>query len=287
MVQTQNILDAVLSHRVPAVAVLPVVTLPLLGAISTYALIRTAYVLIALLLTLRLSARQGIKARTTLTAFALGVPAGILGAHVLDMLEYWGEHGGLREVLSPTGSSIYGAFVVVFPTIWFYARSQGAPPLRLFDAGAPAMALGEAMTRVGCFLNGCCYGVPWDGPWALTFPRGSFAYSDQIARGLLSPTAPHSLPVHPVQLYSMAIMAGVFVLLLRIVRRPHRDGTTFFTFLIAYGALRLGMAPLRQEALRTMKMFSVAFILVGFGGLIVGRINMPSPQSPGPTRPVT
>src|SRR5436853_408759 len=80
-------------------------------------------------------------ASTTLTAFALGVPAGILGAHVLDMMEYWSQHGGLRDVLSPTGSSIYGAFLVVFPLIWLYARSQRASPLRFLDGGAPAMAL--------------------------------------------------------------------------------------------------------------------------------------------------
>src|SRR5437773_2297681 len=138
------------------------------------------YVLVALVLVLRLNERQGIAARVTLTAFALGVPAGILGAHVLDMLEYWGQHGGVGDVLSPSGSSIYGAFLVVFPAIWFYTRSQGVSPLRFLDAGAPAMALGEAMTRVGCFLNGCCYGAPWSGPVAVVFPPESFAYRDQI-----------------------------------------------------------------------------------------------------------
>jgi len=159
--------------------VLPFVRLPLFGSpISTYAIVRTVYVFVALWLTLRLNERQDIRASTTLTAFALGVPAGILGAHVLDMMEYWSQHGGLRDVLSPTGSSIYGAFLVVFPLIWLYARSQRASPLRFLDGGAPAMALGEAMTRVGCFLNGCCYGIPWNGPLAVVFPPASFAYRD-------------------------------------------------------------------------------------------------------------
>ena len=123
---------------------LPFVRLPLLGStLSTYAVVRTIYIFIALVLTLRLNERQGIRASTTLGAFALGVPAGIVGAHLLDMLEYFGEHGGLRDVLSPTGSSIYGAFLVVVPVVWLYARSQGVSALRLLDAGAPAMALGE------------------------------------------------------------------------------------------------------------------------------------------------
>jgi prolipoprotein diacylglyceryltransferase len=100
--------------------VLPFVRLPILGsALSTYALVRTVYIFVALALVLRLNERQGIRATTTLTAFALGVPAGIVGAHVLDMLEYFGKHGGLGDLLSPTGSSIYGAFLVVVPGAGF------------------------------------------------------------------------------------------------------------------------------------------------------------------------
>jgi len=71
------------------------------------------------------------------------------------MLEYWGQHGGLRNVLGATGSSIYGAFLVVVPVLWLYARSQGVSPLRFLDAGAPAMALGEAMTRCKFSLSMC------------------------------------------------------------------------------------------------------------------------------------
>src|SRR6266851_8748701 len=72
---------------------LPFLHLPLVGAVSAYAIIRTLYVFVALWFTVRLSERQGIRASTVLGVFALGVPAGILGAHVLDMLEYFGEHG--------------------------------------------------------------------------------------------------------------------------------------------------------------------------------------------------
>jgi len=259
--------------------VLPFVRLPLVGAVSSYAIIRTLYVFVALWLTVRLAERQGIRASTMLGAFALGVPAGILGAHILDMLEYLGEHGGLRDVLSPTGSSIYGAFLVVVPVVWLYARSQGVSALRLLDAGAPAMALGEAMTRLGCFLDGCCYGIPWNSPIAVVFPRGSFAYHDQIARGLLSPGALHSLPVVPVQLVSAGLALIAFVGLLRVFLRPHRDGAVFYAFLAFYGALRLGMAPLRQEHLSSMVAFSVAFIAVGTLGLLLGR------QAPAPARP--
>jgi phosphatidylglycerol:prolipoprotein diacylglycerol transferase len=261
--------------------VLPQLRVPLFDmALSTYALVRAIYILLALLLTVRLNARAGISTNVTLTAFAIGVPIGILGAHVLDMVEYWGEHGGPSNVLSSGGSSIYGAFLLVIPTVWLYARLERVSPLLFLDCGTPAMALGEAMTRIGCFLNGCCYGIPWNGPWAISFPPASFAYNDQIARGLLSPGAAHSLAVHPVQLYSLAIMAIVFVLLLRMVRLPHHDGAVFFTFLLAYGLLRLGMAPLRQEGLASMKLFSLLFVVAGaLGWSLIARTPEP-PASP-------
>jgi phosphatidylglycerol:prolipoprotein diacylglycerol transferase len=242
--------------------------------------VRTVYLCFALVLTIRLNARQGIHTGTTLGAFWLGVPAGIVGAHVLDMLEYWGQHGGIADILGPSGSSIYGAFVVVVPVLWLYASSQGVSPLRFLDAGAPAMALGEAMTRVGCFLNGCCYGVPWSGPLAIVFPPESFAYRDQIARGLLPSGALHSLPVHPVQLYSAAVALAAFLLLLRMFLRPHREGAVFYAFLIFYGMLRLGMAPLRQEALQSMVAFSLGFIAVGTLGLLLARRVVTAPAKP-------
>jgi phosphatidylglycerol:prolipoprotein diacylglycerol transferase len=130
------------------------------------------------------------------------------------------------------------------------------------------MALGEAMTRVGCFLNGCCYGIPWNSPLAIVFPRESFAYRDQIARRLLAPGALHSLPVVPVQLLTAGLASVAFVGLLWMFLRPHREGSVFSAFLVVYGALRLGMAPLRQEALASMIVFSVAFIVIGAVGLL-------------------
>jgi phosphatidylglycerol:prolipoprotein diacylglycerol transferase len=254
--------------------------------IQTYAAVRTAYVFIALAMTLRVAARQRIDTAAVVGAFAIGVPVGILGARALDAVEYADRYVSLTEVFAG-GSSIYGAFIAVVPAVWLYARSVGVPTLRLLDTGGPALALGEAMTRVGCFLNGCCYGVPWNGPWAVSFPPNSFAYRDQLSRGLLTPGETHSLAVHPVQLYSAILALCAFVAILRLALRPHREGAGFFAFLVFYGALRLLMAPLRQEALLSMKLFSVAFIVAGMVGLLARRPRLaptPRPRALSPSR---
>lgn len=264
-------------------------TVDLLGYdLNSYALVRTSYLLLALALTLRLNGQHGIEPRVTVTAFAIGVPAGVLGARGLDVLEYWGKYRAAGGVFLPLGSSIYGAFLLMIPIIGLYARASRVPMLRFFDGGAPAMALGEAMTRVGCFLNGCCYGTPWNGPLAVEFPAGSFVHREQQALGILPIYANHSLPVHPVQLYSAAAAAVIFVVLLLLLARPHRDGDVLFSFLATYGVLRLAVAPFRAEALTTMKLFSVAFVVIGVFGLLCNQAN-PSRRRraplPSPVRP--
>jgi phosphatidylglycerol---prolipoprotein diacylglyceryl transferase len=239
--------------------------------INTYSILVTVYFLLALLLTHHLASRTGIDARHVHTLFVGCVPTGIIGARLLDVLEYSDRYRSWADVVGRQGSSIYGALLVMGIIVVGYARVNQLRPFAILDAGAPAMALGEGFSRVGCFLSGCCYGIPSNGPWSVTFPSVGFAYRDQLARGLVAPGATHSLPVHPVQLYSAALAFGAALMLLRLVLRPHREGTAFFGFLVFYGSLRLLMAPLRQEALLSMKLFSVGFIVAGVVGLLCRR----------------
>ncbi len=246
----------------------PVLELPIIGhAVQSYAVVRTAYLLMALVLVTVLNERQGISGSVTLRAFAVGGPAGIFGAHLLDMAEYPLHYSGVGDVFAASGSSIYGALLAAFVVAWGIARWQRVPALQLLDAGAPAFALGEAMTRIGCFVNGCCYGTPYDGTLSVVFPKSSFAFRDQVARHLLEPTAAHSLPVHPVQLYSAVVALAATIGLTWMFLRPHRTGMPFFAFVVFYGALRLAIAPIRMEALGSMKAFSILFIALGVGGM--------------------
>jgi phosphatidylglycerol:prolipoprotein diacylglycerol transferase len=234
--------------------------------VSTYNVMLSLYLPLAILLTVRIADCQGIDARAIVKLGMIAVPAGIIGARLLDAIEYPSAYSTFRDLVGRQGSSIYGAFLALGAVVLLVAPRMGLSPLQVLDAGAPAIALGEVMTRIACFLNGCCYGRP-SGALGVTFPPESFAYADQQVRGWLPAGAPHSLPVHPVQLYSSALMCGVFVLLCQRSRRTAPVGTAISTFLVAYGALRLGMAPLRAEALLSMKAFSILFVVAGLGGL--------------------
>jgi phosphatidylglycerol:prolipoprotein diacylglycerol transferase len=247
---------------------LPSAPLPLVGTVSTYAVVLGLYFASIAPVLAKLCAERGLDRRAVLGALLIGVPAGLVGSRILDVLEYPDRYRSVADLVGRNGSSIYGALILDLVCTAAYAWLLRVPLLKLLDAGAPLVALGEAASRIGCFLNGCCYGVDWNGPWAVRFPVGSFAFADELRRGIIPPDAVRTTPVHPVQLYSAIASTLMGVWLLRRLRRETPDGTTFAWVLLFYGALRLSMAPLRVEALGSMKAFSVVFLVVGTGALL-------------------
>lgn len=144
--------------------------------------------------------------------------------------------GGRAAIGALAGAATFGGMA---------ARVRGESFLACADAAAPAVALGYAVYRIGCFLNGCCFGAVTDLPWAVSFPAGSDAFAAQVAAGLLSPEATQSLPVHPAQLYhAVAGLLGFVVLL----RAPDATpGTCFALAWVFYGATRFGIEFLRGD----------------------------------------
>lgn len=106
--------------------------------------------------------------------------------------------------------------------------------MKLADAAIPSFMLGNFITRIGCFLNGCCFGSPTSSGLGVSFPEGSLPWS----------VFGHA-HLHPVQLYDS--MAGLFILavLLLADRRAHFRGFLFVLFLGLYGATRFGMEEYR------------------------------------------
>jgi phosphatidylglycerol:prolipoprotein diacylglycerol transferase len=124
--------------------------------------------------------------------------AGVLGARLFYVIEYWHERirqedwlGTLKAALAFTegGLVIYGAFIGAMIGFAFYAHRRKIPALALADIITPGMLVGLAFGRIGCLLNGCCYGGETTVPWAVTFPRWSShetfspPYGDQAAVG--------------------------------------------------------------------------------------------------------
>ncbi len=125
------------------------------------------------------------------------------------------------------GLTLYGGILLAIGAVWFFCRRRGVPFLSMADVLAPQVALGIGITRLGCFLNGCCYGKPTDGPFGMSFP-------ETCAAGWETDCA----VIHPTQLYSSLGGFMAFALTLLWERWSYFEGATFARFILLYGLSR-------------------------------------------------
>jgi len=158
----------------------------------------------------------------------------------LESLRIW--HGGLVG---------YGSLLAVPVGILYIRYGLKEPAWAAADAIAPAIPLGIAIYRTGCFLNGCCYGAPTDLPWGVCFPTapGSARQHLPMVSGHAEGFLVDPLPRHPTQLYESAsclVLSAAMAWAAPRIRR--RDGVLFFTFIGAYSMWRFLVETLRDDA---------------------------------------
>ena len=130
----------------------------------------------------------------------------------------------------------------------FVSRGLGLPWKRFGDVVIVAAPLALVGIRLGCFLNGCCFGKPSQVPWAISFPKGSLALAYQLERGILPAGSSWSVPVHPLQLY-FVFAALVTTVVLVLVGRSHvvPDGALQFGFYALFFSSTAALEPLRAN----------------------------------------
>jgi phosphatidylglycerol:prolipoprotein diacylglycerol transferase len=101
------------------------------------------------------------------------------------------------------------------------------PTWRFADALTPALGIAVIFVRLGCFMNGCCYGYVTHGPLGVQFPAASKAYETQMLMNEIAWPATHTLPVHPLQLYYALAGAALFLLARRWQLAKQLDGEVF------------------------------------------------------------
>jgi phosphatidylglycerol---prolipoprotein diacylglyceryl transferase len=222
------------------------------------------------------------------TIISLGMQVflwGLVGARLFYLIEYHDQFfGGGRTVVESLAAAVNltAGGLVVFGSIptgalaaWWFARQRGLPLVRLADCIAPGLLLGLAIGRLGCFLNGCCYGGPCELPWAVRFPPESPPWLDQAARGTLPPPPaagrlPWSAPVHPAQLYAAFDAALLALLAVLFTPLAPREGQVFALVLTLHPISRLLLEAIRvdeQPAFGTPFSISqlVSLVLVSLG----------------------
>jgi len=190
------------------------------------------------------------------------------GAFTLDGCLAWAAfwRGGLTYYGGLIAAAAYGVY---------FLRSEKFPVLKGTDGAAMSIALGLFFGRMGCFLGGCCFGLPTDGPFGLSFPAWSPASDAQFRLNALSSAGLPSLPVHPTQLYeALGCLLLAAMLMLVVHPRKRFDGQVFCLFLAGYSAIRFALEYLRADdrggllGLSTSQLISV-LVVVGTGVLYV------------------
>lgn len=200
-----------------------------------------------LLLTSRLAERAGLPPTAALGACLVAAFAGLLAARVGFLALHSADVGSLGEALGLANGGLSGGVGLAAGAgaLVLSARRRGLAPALLLDAAAPGAALGVALTRVGCFLEGCDFGKPLGGHASGllarlgTFPHGSPPWAYQVVTHELAASAAFALPVHPSELYEAAAALALGLTALRVRGRQSRAGTTALFVLAGYAALRV------------------------------------------------
>lgn len=156
-----------------------------------------------------------------------------LMAVALNWADFVGEPTKVVKVWEG-GLSFHGGLLGGMIGAGIYIARRQISYFRIADALAPSIAIGYALTRVGCFLNGCCHGAPSDLPWAVAMPYIANAGDPLIPR-------------HPAQLYAALASMVVFGLLLLVRKHLHRNGHLFLTYLIFYSVGRFVVEIFRRS----------------------------------------
>jgi len=153
---------------------------------------------------------------------------GVLGARLLYIATYWHDSFASQPwwevfMIQRGGLVFYGGLIGASLAVIFFARWKKIPLWKLADVLTPSIPLGSMFGRLGCFMNGCCFGRNCDLPWALRFP------ADHSTGGL---------PVHPTQIYDALLNLALYLGLAWLYRRRKFNGQVFAVYLLCYAVTR-------------------------------------------------
>jgi len=232
----------------------------------------------------------------TLISSILGSRIAFVSTHLDELLvpgSMWRSFVSLINI-TQGGLVFYGGFIGAVIAGILYCRLRRIPVTPMCDLVAPVLPLGIAFGRVGCFLNGCCWGKVTDLPWAVRYPElptseglqsGGWAFFDHLRRGWVSSTDTHSLAVHPTQLYETTAMVIFFVVLWSFRKRKKYDGQLALACVAGYAIWRFFNETLRGDnspllaGLTFSQLISIALIALSVPLLIYHAVK----RSPNPT----
>jgi len=203
--------------------------------------------------------RRAVDTDKIMSLFLWALISGFVGARILYIFVEWDRflNEPLRTILARGGFVFYGGLILAFGVGIWQTRRKSLNIWKTADIFAPAVAIAHAISRIGCFLNGCCYGRPTDSWLGVSFPPESAAgYAGQ--------------PLIPIQLFSSLNLFIIFAILVSL--RPYKkfDGQLFWLYVLLYGVTRSIIEIFRGDprghiwVLSTSQFLGMIFAILSF-----------------------
>lgn len=206
--------------------------------LHTYGVLVALGFLAAIAVVLRGAKREGLPTEPVLDLTFATILAAIVGSRLLYVLfnlqEYRAEPLRILKVWEG-GLVFHGGLLLAIPLCWLMIRKSNLPTWVTADVIAPAIALGQAIGRVGCLAAGCCYGAPWEPPLCITYTHPEAL-------------APLQVPLFPVQLFAFGSGLLVFGALQLFRPRRRAPGQVFWLYLLLASAARIAEDAFRAPA---------------------------------------
>lgn len=199
--------------------------------------------------------RAGITPDNVFDLALIAIFGGVFGARLFYVVQFFHQfRDNPIDIIriDKGGLVFYGGFIIAFTTVMLYCKWKKLPMLKVLDIYAPAVAFGHVFGRIGCFLQGCCFGKP-AGPGcpAVVFPAGSAPAARYPANPAdlysVTKTVSESMPLIPVQLYEAFCNLLIGILLIWLLRKVKRPGGVAVIYLAAYAVMRFSMEFLRGD----------------------------------------
>ena len=240
--------------------------------IYSYGFMLALSFLTGILLAARRSGSRGITSETIYDLSIILVLGAVIGSRGLYIITHRDNFESFLDIVAiwQGGATYYGGLLLAVAGAAIYLKKKKIPFFRVADITAPSIAAGVFITRLGCFLSGCCFGNPTSCPTGVVFPAGSPAGHYHAG-----------VSIHPTQLYSSLYGLMIFLILIFIDRKRHFDGFLFSWLCILYGAARFNVDFFRHYddlaivagGLTDNQMISIALILFGGAWLVTGRFR--------------
>lgn len=240
--------------------------------INTYGVFLAIAFLTAILLTVRLAARDGLPRERIYDLCLWMLLASLVGSKLLMLFtepEYRSNPWQLFSLdFLRSGGVFYGGLLGAIIAGFFLMKRFKLPWWKTADACAPGIALGSFFGRQGCFAAGCCWGKPTHLPWGVKFT--------ELGHDITG--VPTETYIHPTQLYESFAMLAVFVLLLWLHKRRAFTGQVILAYALLYSVVRFAIEFVRDDprgdilgltSLTGLSTSQLISLVVGVGALVL------------------